>query len=66
MHSLVLSHFGLVVSSEPASIGEKLPDMHSNFFNNTSLEMHENDYIEALDIAMSNLAADGEQPFLTE
>ena len=41
------------------SLGES--DMQSLF-----VEMHENDYLEALDFTMSNLAAEGEQPFIAE
>ena len=43
----------------PWELGEH--DMQSLF-----VELHGNDYLEALDIAMCNLVAEGEQPFLDE
>ena len=41
------------------SLGES--DMKSLF-----AELHEDDYVAALDVAMCNLAAEGEQPFIAE
>ena len=43
----------------PWELGEH--DMQSLF-----VELHGNDYLEALDIAMCNLEAEGEQPFMNE
>ena len=43
----------------PWELGEN--DMQSLF-----AKLHENDYLEALDIAMCNLEAEGEQPFMND